>query len=43
MANSSTSLGVGDNLLLGALVAVFALAVIALVTAGGRRGNWRQH
>jgi hypothetical protein len=42
-AANSSSLGLGDNLLLGALVAVFALAVIALVTAGGRRGSWRQH
>jgi hypothetical protein len=42
-ASNSTSLGLGDNLLLGALVAVFALAVIALVTAGGRRSGWRQH
>jgi hypothetical protein len=30
-------------LLLAALVAVFALAVIALVTAGGHRGSWRRH
>jgi hypothetical protein len=40
---ASGTLGLSDNLLLGALVAVFALAVIALVSAGGHRGSWRQH
>ena len=41
--NRVTTLGLSDNLLLGALVAVFALAVLGLVTAGGHRGSWRQH
>ena len=43
LASGSPALGLSDNLMLAALVAVFALAVIALVTAGGRRGGWRQH
>jgi hypothetical protein len=41
--SSASTLGLSDNLLLGALVAVFALAVIALVSAGGHRGSWRHH
>jgi hypothetical protein len=43
LASGSPALGLSDNLMLAALVAVFALAVIALVTAGGRRSGWRQH
>jgi hypothetical protein len=43
LASGSRALGLSDNLMLAALVAVFALAVIALVTAGGRRSGWRQH
>jgi hypothetical protein len=42
-SDSPSTLGLSDNLMLAALVAVFALAVIALVTAGGRRSGWRQH
>jgi hypothetical protein len=42
-SNNATTLGLSDNLLLAALVAVFALAVIALVSAGGHRGSWRRH
>jgi hypothetical protein len=42
-AGNNRPLGLSDNLLLAALVAVFALAVIALVSAGGHRGSWRQH
>jgi hypothetical protein len=41
--NRVSTLGLSDNLLLGALVAVFALAVLGLVTAGGHRGSWRHH
>ncbi len=35
--------GLNDNILLAAMVAVFALLVLVLVTAGGHRGGWRQH
>jgi hypothetical protein len=42
-AGNTSPLGLSDNLLLGALVAVFALAVLALVSAGGHRGSWRRH
>ena len=42
-SNPATPLGLNDNLLLAGLVLVFALAVLGLVTAGGRRGGWRHH
>jgi hypothetical protein len=42
-ASPPAALGLSDNLLLTAMVAVFALLVIVLVTAGGHRGSWRQH
>ncbi len=42
-SGSASALGLNDNLLLGGLVAVFALAVIGLVSAGGHRGSWRRH
>jgi hypothetical protein len=44
LASSSTNaLGVNDNLLLAAMIAVFAVLVFVLVSAGGRRGSWREH
>jgi hypothetical protein len=42
-AGNTSPLGLSDNLLLASLVAVFALAVVALVSAGGHRGSWRRH
>jgi hypothetical protein len=42
-SSPANTLGLNDNLLLAGLVAVFALAVIGLVTAGGHRGSWRRH
>jgi hypothetical protein len=43
LATGTAALGLSDNLLLTAMVAVFALLVIVLVSAGGHRGGWRQH